>query len=114
MLPSIAADSCGVGEHICGHRDANRVRCPGRGGSCIVGGAESAAHAGVYTPDHGGNRQANGHGDDVAYCVDSICAGFRGLDGGIWIEELLTNLPGGVIGFLLVANLAIFVLGFFI
>jgi len=39
---------------------------------------------------------------------------FRGLDGGIWIEELLTNLPGGVIGFLLVANLAIFVLGFFI
>ena len=39
---------------------------------------------------------------------------FRGLDGGIWIEELLTNLPGGVIGFLLVANLAIFILGFFI
>ena len=39
---------------------------------------------------------------------------FRGLDGGIWIEELLTNLPGGVIGFLIVANLAIFVLGFFI
>ena len=39
---------------------------------------------------------------------------FRGLDGGIWIEDLLTNLPGGVIGFLLVANLAIFILGFFI
>ncbi len=39
---------------------------------------------------------------------------FRGLDGGIWIENLLTNLPGGVIGFLIVANLAIFTLGFFI
>ena len=39
---------------------------------------------------------------------------FRGLDGGIWIEELLTNLPGGVIGFLIIANLAIFILGFFI
>ncbi len=39
---------------------------------------------------------------------------FRGLDGGIWIEDLLTNLPGGVIGFLIVANLAIFLLGFFI
>ncbi len=39
---------------------------------------------------------------------------FRGLDGGIWIEDLLINLPGGVIGFLLVANLAIFILGFFI
>jgi len=39
---------------------------------------------------------------------------FRGLDGGFWIEGLLTNLPGGVIGFLIVANLAIFVLGFFL
>ncbi len=39
---------------------------------------------------------------------------FRGLDGDIWIEGLLTNLPGGRVGLLLVANLAIFVLGFFI
>ena len=39
---------------------------------------------------------------------------FRGLDGDIWIEELLTGLPGGKIGLLLVANLTIFVLGFFI
>ncbi len=39
---------------------------------------------------------------------------FRGLDGGFWIEDLLTSLPGGVIGFLIIANLAIFVFGFFI
>ncbi len=39
---------------------------------------------------------------------------FRGLDGDLWIDGRLTNLPGGVIGLLLVANLAIFVLGFFI
>jgi tripartite ATP-independent transporter DctM subunit len=39
---------------------------------------------------------------------------FRGLDGDLWIESLLTNLPGGKIGLLVVANLAIFVLGFFI
>ena len=39
---------------------------------------------------------------------------FRGLYGDIWIEELLTNLPGGKIGLLVVANLAIFILGFFI
>ena len=39
---------------------------------------------------------------------------FRGLYGDIWIEDLLTNLPGGVIGLLVVANLAVFVLGFFI
>ncbi len=39
---------------------------------------------------------------------------FRGLDGGFWIEGILSNLPGGVIGFLIAANLAIFVLGFFL
>jgi TRAP-type mannitol/chloroaromatic compound transport system permease large subunit len=39
---------------------------------------------------------------------------FRGLYGDVWIEELLTGLPGGTVGLLLVANLAIFLLGFFI
>ena len=39
---------------------------------------------------------------------------FRGLFGDIWIENLLTNLPGGAIGLLIVANLVVFVLGFFL
>jgi tripartite ATP-independent transporter DctM subunit len=39
---------------------------------------------------------------------------FRGVYGDLWIEHLLTNLPGGVVGLLIVANLAIFVLGFFL
>jgi tripartite ATP-independent transporter DctM subunit len=39
---------------------------------------------------------------------------FRGLDGDIWIEELLTGLPGGRIGLLVACNLAVFLLGFFI
>ncbi len=39
---------------------------------------------------------------------------FRGLNGDLWIEDLLTNLPGGVIGLLIVANLTVFILGFFI
>lgn len=39
---------------------------------------------------------------------------FRGLNGDLWIHDMLTNLPGGVVGLLIVANLAIFILGFFI
>ena len=39
---------------------------------------------------------------------------FRGLNGDLWIEDLLTGLPGGKVGLLVVANLAIFLLGFFI
>ncbi|WP_428608883.1 TRAP transporter large permease [Sedimenticola sp.] len=39
---------------------------------------------------------------------------FRGLYGDLWVEDLLTSLPGGEIGFLILVNLAVFVLGFFI
>ncbi len=39
---------------------------------------------------------------------------FRGLNGDLWIEDLLTHLPGGRFGLLVVANLTIFLLGFFL
>jgi tripartite ATP-independent transporter DctM subunit len=39
---------------------------------------------------------------------------FRGLDGDLWIADLLTGLPGGWLGYLLAVNLLVFVLGFFI
>ena len=39
---------------------------------------------------------------------------FRGLDGDLWVEHLLTSLPGGQLGFLIVVNLLIFVLAFFL
>jgi GntP family gluconate:H+ symporter len=39
---------------------------------------------------------------------------FQGVDGGKWVEHLLTGLPGGQIGFLIVVNLLIFLLAFFL
>src|SRR3990172_6021464 len=39
---------------------------------------------------------------------------FRGVDGDIWVEHLLTDLPGGVFGFLIVANILVFFLAFFL
>ncbi len=39
---------------------------------------------------------------------------FQGVDGGRWIEHMLSNLPGGQVGFLLVVNLFIFFLAFFL
>jgi len=39
---------------------------------------------------------------------------FRGMNGDLWVEELLTGLPGGVIGFLILVNLLVFVLAFFL
>jgi len=39
---------------------------------------------------------------------------FRLLEGDLWVEHLLTSLPGGVIGFLIAVNLLIFLLSFFL
>ena len=39
---------------------------------------------------------------------------FRGVDGDLWIEHLLTSLPGGVVGFLIFVNLFVFFLAFFL
>jgi TRAP-type mannitol/chloroaromatic compound transport system permease large subunit len=39
---------------------------------------------------------------------------FRGVQGDVWIEGLLTSLPGGVTGFLIFVNIFVFVLAFFL
>jgi len=39
---------------------------------------------------------------------------FQGVDGAKWVEHLLTGLPGGQIGFLIVVNVFVFFLAFFL
>ena len=39
---------------------------------------------------------------------------FRGVNGDLWVEHLLTSLPGGSMGFLIVVNIMFFVLAFFL
>ena len=39
---------------------------------------------------------------------------FQGVDGAKWVEHLLTGLPGGVTGFLIVVNVFVFFLAFFL
>ena len=39
---------------------------------------------------------------------------FRGVDGDLWVEHLLSNLPGGVTGFLVFVNVFVFFLAFFL
>ena len=39
---------------------------------------------------------------------------FQGVDGAIWVEHLLTGLPGGQVGFLVVVNIFVFFLAFFL
>ena len=52
----------------------------------------------------------------VFILIGSTCFSvvFQGVDGGHWVEELFSNLPGGWIGFLVVVNLFVFFLAFFL
>ena len=39
---------------------------------------------------------------------------FQGVDGNHWVEHLLSDLPGGALGFVIVVNILVFVLAFFL
>ncbi|MFI4987739.1 MAG: TRAP transporter large permease subunit, partial [Alphaproteobacteria bacterium] len=39
---------------------------------------------------------------------------FRGVNGDLWVESMLTSLPGGQVGFLIFVNAFVFVLAFFL
>ena len=39
---------------------------------------------------------------------------FYGVNGHVWVEHLMTSVPGGEVGFLIVANLLVFFLAFFL
>ena len=52
----------------------------------------------------------------VFILIGSTCFSvvFQGVDGGYWVENLFSDLPGGWIGFLIVVNLFVFFLAFFL
>jgi tripartite ATP-independent transporter DctM subunit len=39
---------------------------------------------------------------------------FQGVDGGLWLEHLMSHLPGGQVGFLVFVNIFVFFLAFFL
>ena len=52
----------------------------------------------------------------VFILIGSTCFSvvFQGVDGGRWVENLFSSLPGGWVGFLIVVNLFVFFLAFFL
>ena len=66
-------------------------------------------------------KQALGHTTRLSCFVMFILIGstvfalvFRGVSGDLWVEHLLTGLPGGQTGFLIVVNVMFFLLAFFL
>ena len=107
-------DSLGSGEYFHGRGHPHGSGCTGRSGRDGL-----AAFNGRLNKEalHGAMDETTRLTAMVMFLLigsTAFALVFRGLYGDIWIEDLLTNLPGGKIGLLIVANLTIFILGFFI
>jgi TRAP-type C4-dicarboxylate transport system permease small subunit len=107
-----AADLPGAGHHLPGHGHADRRRrdgCHGR-------------HHCVPAPPPDWTCSSRLATTTKLSCfVMFILIGatmfgltFQGVDGPKWVEHLLTGLPGGQVGFLIVVNIMIFFLAFFL
>ena len=108
------ADLPGAGHDISRHRDAYRGWRDGRHGCADHG-------AGTRTNFVKLLRQAMDTTAKLSTFVVFILLGarvfsltFYGVNGHVWVEHLLLHLPGGQLGFLIVVNILIFVLAFFL
>jgi TRAP-type mannitol/chloroaromatic compound transport system permease large subunit len=93
---------------------------PTEGGAMGALGAFVMALAGASSPESL-LRQALDNTTKLSCFVMFILIGstvfsftFNAADGHIWVEHLFDKLPGGALGFLIIVNLLVFVLGMFI
>src|SRR5262249_37168395 len=107
-------DLPGARHHLHRRRDADRRRRHGRERRAHSRRAQTALDRDLV-------RQATEATAKLAAFVIFILIGarvfsltFYGVSGHIWVESLLTSLPGGQIGFLLFVNAFVFVLAFFL
>ncbi len=96
------------------HRDTDRRRRHGRCRRPIARGAPSAVLHG-FDPPSGridGQLSAFVALHPAGRRVFSLT--FYGVSGHLWVEHLLTSLPGGQVGFLIFVNAFVFILAFFL
>ncbi len=103
-----------AGNHFHGSCNPDRGRGHGRGWRDDPGRRQRAVqHSAALErngPDHADHCDGRVH--PCGATVFSLV--FQGVNGGKWIEHLLTGIPGGVIGFLIFVNIFIFFLAFFL
>ena len=112
--PAAGADLPGAGHHLPGHRHAHRRRRDGRAGRADHGRRARQAEQALLI-------QALDNTAKLSCFVLFILIGstvfsftFNAADGHIWVEHLFDNMPGGAMGFLIVVNILVFILGCFI
>jgi tripartite ATP-independent transporter DctM subunit len=114
MVPSIALIFMVLGTIFMGLATPTEAGAMGVVGAVVLAGLNRRLSYALV-------REAMGNTMRITAMVIFILIGatvftlvFQGVDGGIWIEHLLRQLPGGQVGFLVFVNIFIFFLAFFL
>ena len=112
--PLARADVPGAGHDLFRPRDADRGRRHGRGRRAAARGVQPPADLAAHLSGDGDTMRITAMVVFILIGARVFSLVFQGVGGKVWIEDWLTSLPGGVIGFLIFVNIFIFVLAFFL
>ena len=112
--PAAGADLPGARHHLHRPGHADRRRRHGRGRRADPGHRQPPPDLEPAAPGHAFDHPAVGFVIFILIGSTVFSLVFRGVNGDLWVEHLLTSLPGGATGFLVVVNIMFFVLAFFL
>jgi hypothetical protein len=114
IVPPVLLILFSARQHLFWHRHPNRGRGSRRSRSLPAGSDEPAFQLGALASCCDRNCTHHRAGDHDFGLFDLFQRCFRRIGGNTLFKDLLTSLPGGYWGFIIVANLAIFLLGVFL
>ena len=116
LIPPLGADLPRARHDLPRRRDADRRRRDGRDGRADRWRSRAAGFdLRLLQPGDGHDGEAVDASSSSSWSARRVFSlTFYGVDGHVWVEHLLTGLPGGQLGFLIVVNILIFVLAFFL
>jgi hypothetical protein len=112
--PAAGADLPGAGHHLPGRGHAHRGRRHGCRGRVDHGDVGAAAELQAAEPGAGQHGQTGVFVLFILIGSTVFSFTFNAADGHIWVEHLFDKTAGRALGFLIVVNILVFILGMFI
>lgn len=114
VLPPVILIFAVLGSIFFGFTTPTEAGAVGAVGACILAAMNGRLNTSLLWSAARSTAQITALVIMILFCSTFFALVFDGLGGQIYITRLLTNVPGGYWGFLIVANIAIFLLGIFL
>jgi tripartite ATP-independent transporter DctM subunit len=114
VLPPVLLIFAVLGSIFFGLTTPTEAGAVGAVGACILAAMNRRLNGGLLWSAARSTAQITALVVMILFCSTFFALVFDGLGGQTFITSLLTNVPGGYWGFLIIANIAIFLLGIFL